>query len=123
MAISTSVWPFSVPSHSAALTYILWAKILDSYREFNPNDQQILGFSLRWKAYREDNIKIIVFITTPIWTKAQLQEAEFVSSTPLNGHFSIHVAITLFAAQINDLLQLNNRYRLDKPQSGITSKS
>ena len=108
---------------SSGLLKLSWAKILDCYRGVNLNEQQTLGFSLRWKAYQEANINIIVFITSPICTKSHLQEAELISSTALkesfpfveflcsNGHsFSIHkAAITLFAAQKNELSQLKNQ--------------
>ena len=80
------------------------------------------GCSLRWEVFQEANINIIVFITSPICTKSHLQDAELVSSTALketfpffellcsNGNSSIHnAAITLFAAYMNELLQLKNQ--------------
>ncbi|XP_022774436.1 senescence-associated carboxylesterase 101 isoform X2 [Durio zibethinus] len=102
---------------SSGLLKLSWAKILDCYRGVNLNEPQ-RGFS--WKAYQEANINIIVFIKSPICTESHLQEPELVSSTDLknsfpffeflcsNGHsFSIHkAAITLFAAQMTELLQL-----------------
>ncbi|XWS32803.1 hypothetical protein CRYUN_Cryun22dG0021000 [Craigia yunnanensis] len=108
---------------SSGLLKLSWAKILDCYRGVNLIEQQTVGFSLRWEVYQEANINIIVFITSPICTKSHLQDAELVSSTALketfpffeflcsNGNsFSIHkAAITLFAACMNELLQLKNQ--------------
>ncbi|XVF58140.1 hypothetical protein PTKIN_Ptkin07bG0039000 [Pterospermum kingtungense] len=110
---------------SSGLLRLSWAKILDCYGGVNINEQhQTLGFSLRWKAYQEANMNIIVFITSPICTKSHLPNAEFVSSTAFKGtfplfdflcsngnSFSIHkAAIALFASHINELLQLKDQY-------------
>ncbi|EOY02293.1 Senescence-associated gene 101, putative isoform 1 [Theobroma cacao] len=108
---------------SSGLLKLSWAKNLDCYGGVNLNEQHALGFSLRYKAYQEAKFNIIAFVTSPICTKSHLQEAELVSSTALretfpfveflcsNGNsFSIHkAAITLFAAHMNELLQLKNQ--------------
>ncbi|MBA0847579.1 hypothetical protein Goshw_020192, partial [Gossypium schwendimanii] len=106
---------------SSGLLKLSWAKILDCYGGFNLNELQNLGLSIKWKAYLQANINILVFTTSPICTKSHLQDSkQLVSSTAFkesfpvfeflcnNGNsFSIHkAAIALFADHFHELLQL-----------------
>lgn len=108
----------------SGLLKLSWAKILDCYGGINKNEQQTMGFSLRWKAYQEAKINIIVFITSPICTKSHLQDAELVPSSALNketfpfidflcsngNSSSIHkAAATLFSSHINELSRLKDQ--------------
>ncbi|KAK5820381.1 senescence-associated carboxylesterase 101 [Gossypium arboreum] len=106
---------------SSGLLKLSWARILDCYGGFNLNELQNLGLSIKWKAYQQANINILVFNTSPICTKSHLQDSkQLVSSTAFkesfpvfeflcnNGNsFSIHkAAIALFADHFHELLQL-----------------
>lgn len=106
---------------SSGLLKLSWAKILDCYGGFNPDELQNLGLSIKWKAHQQANINILVFTTSPICTKSHLQDSkQLVSSTAFkesfpvfeflcnNGNsFSIHkAAIALFADHFHELLQL-----------------
>lgn len=108
---------------SSGLLKLSWAKILDCYGGFDVNELQNLGFSIKWKAYQQAHINILVFTTSPICTKSRLQDSkQLVSSTAFresfpvfeflcnNGNsFSIHkAAITLFADHFHELFQLKS---------------
>ncbi|GMI68423.1 hypothetical protein HRI_000511600 [Hibiscus trionum] len=109
---------------SSGLLKLSWDKILDCYSGFIQYELQNSGFSLRCKFYEEANVNIIVFITSPICTKAHLQDSkEMIPCTANqksfrvfeflcnNGNSScIHkAAIALFDDHFDELLQLKNQ--------------
>ncbi|KAL4376167.1 hypothetical protein GQ457_02G011570 [Hibiscus cannabinus] len=112
---------------SSGLLKLSWAKISDCYAGFNPNELRNSGFSLRWKFYEEADVNIIVFITSPICTKALLQDSKEMIPSAANqrsvrvfeflcNSFCIHkAAIALFDDHFDELLQL-------KYQCGRTAK-
>lgn len=108
-----------------------WDAVVDLYRDAtNPNEQPSLPYSVKFKAYPQpSNHTIIVFVTTPTYTKHHLQQeaADLVSSETLketfplfeflcpknNQSFSVHRrAITLFASLYGELSLLKKQVHL-----------